>query len=236
MAFHEYRVLFTAIIGILTLITASPALQRVLVYPQTEFFTEIWLLGPRHNAENYPHNITNNANYTAFLGVANHLGSCAYYIIEMKFRNETQSAPNSFNHTHSSLSSLYSLTIFVADNDILEVPFTFAFNYKFQNVIRVVYSNVTVPQGPGKNATIEQRAYNVNVLQASFDSLRFNDVTLSLKGYSSDWNPKTREYFGNLIFELWVYNSSVGSFQYHERYVDLKFNMTSNGMGEILRG
>ena len=86
--------------AVLALLVASPALQQVLVYPRTEFFTELSLLGPWSMAENYPYNITNGENYSVFLGVANQLGSCAYYQVEVKFRNETQSAPDSFRpHT-----------------------------------------------------------------------------------------------------------------------------------------
>ncbi len=226
---QKYTVLFVVVTAVLALLVASPALQRVLVYPQTEFFTELGLLGPGHMAENYPYNITRNQNYNLFLGVANHLGSVAYYVVEVKFRNETQSAPDSFNHTSGSVPALYSIPVFVADKESHELPISFAFDYSFQNVTRVVYSNVTVPSGPGENATIQQVAENVTVLQANFNSLKFNDATLSLQGYSSDWNSTTSEFYGNLIFELWIYNSTTSGFQYHDRFVDLKFDMTSTG-------
>jgi hypothetical protein len=106
---------FLCIVAILTLLVASPALQRVLVYPRTEFFTEISLLGPEHKAENYPYNIMRNQNYTVYLDVANRLGSCSYYQVQLKFRNMTQSEPDSFNRTSSTLPSLYNFPIFVAD-------------------------------------------------------------------------------------------------------------------------
>ncbi len=226
---QKYTVLFVVVTAVLALLVASPALQRVLVYPQTEFFTELGLLGPGHMAENYPYNITRNQNYNLFLGVANHLGSVAYYVVEVKFRNESQSAPDSFNHTPSSLQSLYSIPVFVADKESHELPISIAFDYSFQNVTRTVYSNVTVPGGPGENATIQQVAENVTLLQANFNGLKFNGVTLNLQGYSSDWNSSTNEFYGNLIFELWIYNSTTSSFQYHDRFVDLKLNMTSTG-------
>jgi hypothetical protein len=232
----QYKALFILVTSVLALLVASPALQRVLVYPRTEFFTELSLLGPGHMAENYPHNITNGENYSFYLDVTNQLGSCAYYQVEVKFRNETQSAPDIFNRTPSSLPSLYNLDVFVADRESLELPVTFALGYTFQNVIRTVYTNVTVSHGPGKNDTIEQRADTINLLQANFDSLKFNGETLNLQGYSSDWNPQTNMFYGNLIFELWLYNSTTGGFQYHERFVDLKLNMTSAGMGEMVVG
>jgi hypothetical protein len=232
----QYKALFIVVTAVLALLVASPALQRVLVYPRTEFFTGLSLLGPGHMAENYPYNITSGENYTVFLGVSNQLGACAYYQVEVKFRNETQSAPDGLNGTSSSLPSLYNLPVFVADRESLEVPVNFGFDYSFQNVFRTVYTNVTVPGGLGQNGTVEQGADNVTVLQANFDSLKFNGETLNLQGYSSDWNRQTYVFYGNLVFELWIYNSTIGSFQYHERFVDLKFNMTSAGLGGTFVG
>jgi hypothetical protein len=198
MNIKEYGVLFWIVVGVLALLVASPVLQRLLVYPQTEFFTEMWLLGPEHRAENYPFNITRNENYNVFLGVANHLGHGAYYVVQVKFRNLTQSGADSFNRTSSSLPSLYNITAIVADKETLEIPIVFSFDY----------------------------AYNENLLQVNFNRLMFNNVALNLNGYSTAWDLQTNRFFGNLFFELWIYNDTIGTFQYHERYTDLKLNMT----------
>jgi uncharacterized membrane protein len=202
MNLTQYKALFILFTAVLALLVASPALQRVLVYPRTEFFTELSLLGPGHMAEDYPYSINQNGNYTVYLELGNQLGSCVYYQVEVKFRNETQSAPDSLNRTASSLPSLYNLTAFVADQDSLEIPVTFSFDY-----------------------VLQRRADNAILFQINFDSLKFNGEILNLQGYSSDWNPQENKFFGNLVFELWIYNSTAGSFQYHERFVDLKFSM-----------
>ena len=198
MNIKEYGVLFWIVVGVLALLVASPALQRLLIYPQTEFFTELWLLGPEHKGENYPFNITRNENYNVFLGVANHLGHGAYYVVQVKFRNLTQSGADSFNRTSSSLPSLYSIAAIVADKETWELPVVFSFDY----------------------------AYDVNVSQVYFNRVMFNDVVLDLNGSSAAWDPQRSGFFGNLFFELWIYNDTIGNFQYHERYTDLKFNMT----------
>ena len=96
---------------------------------------------------------------------------------------------------------------------------------------RTIYNNITLPEAPGQNATFEMRAENITLLQAKFNTLSFNGEALSLQGYTSDWNSKTNSFFGNLIFEVWIYNGTAGVFQYHERYVDLKLNMTYPGLG-----
>jgi len=181
---------------IVALIVASPALQSVLVFPQGESFTELWLLGPERKAEGYPSNIAQGESYKVFLGVTNHLGEAAYYSVQVKFRNQSQSAPDSFNRTPSSLATLYSVNAFLADNASLELPITFSFDY----------------------------SYDAAAGRVDFSMLQFNDAPLNLNGYSISWDSEGKIFFGDLIFEVWLYNSTIGNFQYHERYVDLKFN------------
>jgi uncharacterized membrane protein len=199
MNLREYRVLFIAVTGILVLLVASPALSRLLVYPRTEFFTEMWLLGPNHTAEDYPFNITSGQNYSVFLGIGNHLGYCAYYVVEVKFRNETQSAPNSFSGTSSSLPSLFNITAFVADEGTWELPLTFSFDY-----------------------------YNETLTRLKFYNMTLNGVTLDMSNYTIVWDSKKKGFFGNLFFELWLYNMTSQSFQYHDRFVGIWLNVTAS--------
>jgi len=198
MRLHEYRVLFVAVTGIVTLLVASPALSRLLVLPRTEFFTEFWILDSNHRADNYPFNITITHNYSVFLGIGNHLGYYAYYLVEVKFRNQTQSAPNSFNRTSSSLPSLFNITAFVADQGTWELPLTFSFDYN----------------------------YNVTLSKVEFQKMILNDVNLNVSNYTIAWDSKNNGFLGNLFFELWIYNVATSSFRYHERSVGLWFNMT----------
>lgn len=202
MNLGEYRLTFIAVTAIIMLLVASPALSRVLVFPRTEFFTELWILGPNHMAEGYPHSILRGQNYTVFLGIGNQLGYCAYYVVEMKFRNETQSAPSSFgpveNRTPSSNPSVFNATAFVADEQNWEIPFSFSFDYVFENKSQVVFESLTV-----------------------------NEEVLNLEGYATAWNATRSTFFGDLIFELWIYNTQATSLSYHGRFVDLKLNFTS---------
>lgn len=201
MNLGEYRVLFLIVIAIVALFVASPALSRLLVYPRTEFLTELWILGPNHMAENYPYNITRGQGYNVFLDVENRLGYTTYYLVEVKFRNRTQSAPYDFgplsNHTSSNLPSLYNISDFVADEGTWEEPLTFSFDY----------ANTTL-------STVQMH------------SLRLNTVDLNMTGYSIAWDSRRREFSGNLFFELWIYNRTTSVFQYHQRFVSLMLNMT----------
>ncbi len=181
---------------------ASPFLSRVLVYPRTEFFTELWILDANHQAENYPFNITRNQNYTIYLGFGNRLGYCAYYMVQVKFRNQTQPAPTSFgpieSRIPSSLPSLFNFTAFVADEQVLELPITFSFHY----------------------------SYNEHLSRIEFSSLQLNNVWLNMSEYTILWDAEKQEFQGFLFFELWLYNGSAGCFQYHGRFVGLRLNMT----------
>ncbi|MGB9135417.1 MAG: hypothetical protein WCC63_07560, partial [Candidatus Bathyarchaeia archaeon] len=178
------------------------ALSRLLVYPRTEYFTELWLLGPSHTAEDYPFNITRGNSYSIFLGIRNWLSYCAYYSVQVKFRDQNQSAPTSFgptgNPTPSTLASLFNLTAFVADEGVLELPLTFSFGY----------------------------ALNETISEVKVYSMTLNGALLDISGSSLVWNSNKKGYAGNLFFEAWLYNASTGSFQYHERSVGLWLNMT----------
>jgi uncharacterized membrane protein len=195
---QNYKVLVLVVTAVSALITASPALQHLLVFPQGESFTGLWLLGPGHMAEGYPYNVTSGQRYDVFLGVSNHLGHAAYYSVQVKFRNLTQLSPDSISRTSSSLPALYNVYAFVANNETWELPVTFGFDY----------------------------SYDSSLSRVSFNRLLFNDEELGLGGYYASWDVNRTVFFGDLMFELWVYDDAVSGFQYHERYVDLKFNMT----------
>jgi len=199
MSYREYSVFFMIVTGILALFVASPALSRLLVLPRTEFFTEFWILGSDHRAEDYPFNISRNRDYGVFLGIGNRLGYCAYYVVEVKFRNQTQPAPNSFNRTSSGLPSLSSITAFVADEGTWELPLTFSFDYMYSEALPRV----------------------------EFSSLKLNDVTIDLTGYTVEWDSENNGFLCNLFFELWIYDAPESSFGYHGRSVGLWLDATN---------
>jgi hypothetical protein len=193
----QFKVLLIIVTAVIALIVVSPALQQIQVFPKTEFFTELSLLGPQRLAANYPFNIAINRDYNVFLDITNHLGSCTYYQVQIKFRNETQSAPNIFNRTYSTLPSLYNVSVFVADKESWQLPITFSFNYASKGESSI-----------------------------AFNSMKFNGVNLNLAGLSSNRDSTTGVFYGNLVLELWIYNGSTSTFHYHERYLDLLMNMT----------
>lgn len=203
MNVNEYRVLFLVVTGVLALLVASPAMSRILVYPRTEFFTELWILDANRRAEDYPFNIARNYNYSIFLGIGNRLGYSAYYLVEVKVRNQSQPAPTSFgpieNRTPSILPSLFNITAFVADEQVWDLPLTFSFDY----------------------------GYNETLSQVEFYSLTLNGVALNLNDYLVVWDSSRKGFLVNLFLELWIYNDNLSDFQYHGRFVGLWLNMTA---------
>ncbi len=195
---ENHKIFYITITAILALLIASPALQHFFVYPQSEFFTEMWLLGPDKKAENYPYNITQNVNNQVYLGLSNHLKHCGYYLVEVKAHNQTTPGPDTFAGTASNLPTLYSMNLFVADDQTLQVPVNFSFDYSKS----------------GDNI--------------SFKSLTLNGDKISLNGYSTSWNSTNTDFYFKLVFELWLYNSTLGTFQYNQRFIDLRLNMTVN--------
>jgi hypothetical protein len=200
---EEYRVLFLTVTFVSALLVASPVLSRLLVFPRTEFFTELWILGPNRRAEDYPFNISSGQDYSVYLGVGNRLGYCAYYLVRVKFRNQTQPSPTSFgpieNRSPSSLPSLYNIAVFVGDEQVWELPLTFSLNY----------------------------AYDESLSRMCLQSLKLNDVTLNVPDLVIEWDSTRKGFYGFLFFELWLFNGLNESFQYHGRFVGLWLNMTT---------
>ncbi len=203
MNIREYHVLFIVVTAVVALLVASPALQRLLVFPRTEFFSELWLLGPDHKAEDYPYNITRSQNYTVYLGIGDQLGSCAYYLVEVKLLNESQSFPSTFgpieNRTPSTETSLCNITRVVADQATWEEPLAFSFDYANDSAASTVLLN----------------------------SISLNGVTLDLTGSMISWNSTRKEFPVKLTFELWLFNRTSDVFEYHGRAVWLSLNMTT---------
>jgi len=187
----EYRVLFLVVIAVVALLVATPALTRLLVYPRSEFFTELWLLGPNHLAEGYPFNISRSQNYRIFLGMGNQLGYAAYYLVSVKFRNVTQSAPWGFgsaaNQTPSGLASLYNITAFLADQTDWEMPLTFSFDYSNVSVSVWTFQNATVVRnattGSITNVTVTT-VKNLPVSTFHMYNMTLNGVPLAIKDCS----------------------------------------------------
>jgi hypothetical protein len=192
LALQQYRAFLLIVTAVLALFVASPTLEQLVVFPQTAFFSELSLFGPYNNAT-YPSNFTAGETYRFYLDVTNHLGSCAYYVIEPKFRSENQSAPDSFNHTSSDLPSLSDITVFAADNQTSQIPVDVSLQF-----------------------SVDQN----NPALLNMQSITINGATMS-DSTQITWNTAKNGFYGNLFFELWLFNDTTNALQYHQRFVSL---------------
>lgn len=127
MDLEEFRTVFMTVSLALTLLAAAPTLSMVVRIPETsQPFSELWLLGADHMAEDFPFNITVGEEELVLLGVGNHLGHSAYYVVYIKFRNQTQPIPDAEHSTPSHIRPLYEFRFFLAESGIWETPISFA--------------------------------------------------------------------------------------------------------------
>ena len=199
MHIEEYKTLFVVGSLILMLVAVAPTLSLVVRIPSgSERFSELWLLGPAHTAENYPFNVSVNEQYRLFVGVGNHLGSSAYYVVYVKFSNQTQRLPNSTTSEPSPLPPLYEFRFVLSDGEVWETPLTFAIdNVFFQQNFSLV-----------QEISINGIVFPVNC--------------------TSTWDSDRNGFYYQMFFELWLYNTMSNSFQYHNRFVGIWLNMTSS--------
>ncbi len=197
MNLNDYKLVFVAIGLIGLLIIASPVLAEVVRLPPGEQFSELYLLGPGHMAQDYPYNVEVGQSYSIFVGVGNHLGSSAYYLLAVKLKNQTDPFPNAANGLPSPLPVLYEARFVIPDNQTLETPITFA---------------------------VEGATFSGN--QSLIQTIRIDNAVFSVNKPTA-WNSTTSTYAYQLLFELWLYNPTTVNIEYNSRYVNLQLNLTA---------
>jgi len=196
MNLNEYQMVFVVGTLALMLLVASPTLSLYLTFPGgTAKFSEFWVLGPNHTIGDYPFNVRDNETRGAYVGVGNHLGQASYYTVYVKFRNSTQPSPNSSDLTPSPLPALYEYQVLVTDQGTWESTLTFS-------VLDISLADNAILV---KNVSINGVIFPVNS--------------------ASIWDSEQQGYYYQVFFELWLYNSTSESFQYHNRFVGLWLNV-----------
>ena len=196
MNLEDYRTVFAVSGLILILVASAPTLSLVLPFSGGERFSELWVLGPNHMAEDYPFNVVNDTVYNVFLGIGNHMGASAYYMVYVKFRNQSEPLPNATAGTPSPLSPLYEYRVFVEDGKTWETPLTFSF------------SGVSFFEN-----------------ESFVESLVVNDVVFSV-GKLALWDGDNNGFYFQVFMELWIYNVEANTFEFHNRFVGIWLNMT----------
>ncbi len=197
MKLNDYKLVFVAVGLIGVLLIASPALGNIRL-PNGEQFSELYLLGPNHMAENYPFNIAVGQNNSMYVGVTNHIGSSAYYVLYVKLMNQTDLYPNATTGTPSPVTPLYEYRFSVQDGGNWENPLNFSVS----------------------NATFSNNQSLINVL--TINNIAFN------VNKPAAWDANSTMFPYQLLFELWIYNVQTSSIEYNNRYVNLQLNLTQS--------
>jgi len=139
---EDYKAIF-AVAGLAgILLFASPTLSLVLHMQGGERFSELWILGPGHMAEDYPFNVRADVDYLVYVGVGNHMGSSAYYVVYVKFRNQSEALPNATAGTPSPLNATAEYRIFLQGGESWEAPLTFSFLGNQSLIQSLIVNNV----------------------------------------------------------------------------------------------
>jgi hypothetical protein len=193
---ENIRIIFITIGLIGVLLFASPTISLLVKLPAGQEFSELYILGPNHTLENIPFNIKADVTYSVYLGVGNNMGSSCYYTCFVKMGNETELLPNATLGAPSPLPARYEYKSFISDGGTWEAPLTFRVN------------ELTFTDGTSQ-----------------LSNITINGIELSVN-QTSAWNSEKAGYYYNLFVELWIFNSTLGISQYHNRFVDLFLNMT----------
>lgn len=198
---YRYFFVFVGLIGIILL--SVPSASILISSQQGHPFSELYILGSEHIAEKYPFNVSSESDYSVYLGVVNHLGSSAFYEVDLKLLNSSEAIPNSASGVSSPLPVLYSYNVFLMDGQTWETISDFSF------------SNVTIRELSGRNVS------SVGVMNISHIPVQVDK--------SVEWDGENSGYFYRFVVELWTYNATSNAFRFDGRFVSLWLNVTSSG-------
>jgi hypothetical protein len=195
---NDWKVVFVAV-GLIGVLGFS--LFSVVLFargPPGEVFSELYVLGPGHMAEDYPFNVSQGGSYMVYLGVGNHMGGSAYYEVDVKFRNSTDRLPNATSGEASPLPVVYRYRVFLGDGGVWEAPLNFS-------LLNVVFAG------------------NVSSI-GKFD---VNGVVVDV-GKVSLWDSENQGFFYQVFVELWRYNVTTSSLGFDSRFIGLWLNLTQS--------
>ncbi len=196
MNLGEMKILYGAACFMVGLIVLSPTLILAVELPGGEKFSEFWILGPGFIAQDYPYNVSEGSVYRIHLGVVNSLGDLQYYLVYLKFRNQTEPPPRAEDGTPSPLPPLNEYRILLEDGQNRTQEFDISF----------------------LGVTFEANRCTVQSLSISDQEVPLNKT--------ATWSEDLSGYYFQLFFELWSFDESSNDFSFQNRTVWLWLNMT----------
>ncbi len=123
LSFANHKLILLFLTAVAVFMVALPFAQQTLINKRSEPYSEMWLLGQQHTADNYPSTIEPDQNYTVFLDVKNNMGKMVQYMIKVWFLNVTPSTQSSIGLP------VYSTTAAIANGETWALPVTFSIVY-----------------------------------------------------------------------------------------------------------
>jgi len=196
MNLDQYRTIFVATTLVLSLFATTPVIDATVHFSSgAEAFSELWVLGPNRLIADYPTQLKVGGKGSVILGVRNQLNEQAYYLVKVKFRNETQPLPDALKGEPSPLPPLYEFRFFLRNGETWETWFNFSV----------------------RDASFSQQSSIIKTIVVNGTPIPMNVTSLL--------NPVKKGFYYQWFFELWLYDSGTQSLRYHERFVSIWLNL-----------
>jgi len=179
MSFEDFKVFYVlSLLGLGSIILA-PTLALTVRLPSGERFSELWILGSGHMAEDYPFNVRLNETCKIYLGIGNHMNGLQYYRVLVKFRNGTESSPDALNATPSTLDPLVEYRLFLSNDDVWEKEILFSV----------------------QDFVFEGNSCRVSRITINWDIVNLSPIKIAT------WNEESKGFYFQLFFELWLHKA-----------------------------
>jgi hypothetical protein len=195
----EYlKLIYVAVCAVLIFIVLWPTLALFVDVPQSEKFSELYVLGQDRTFESIPSDISVGTEYKVIVGTGNHMSDVEYYSVRFKLRNQTDVSNDVQSGGPSSVDAVEDYRFFLANGGVREADFVFAF----------------------EDVSISGNVGRVSVL--SINSRLFNVNKIANEGNED------KGFLYQMLFELWIFNSTTLNFQFYDRSSWFWVNVTSS--------
>lgn len=179
------RGLFIIVLMFLVFIVAVPAITIFVPFEnRVETFSEFALLGQNHDIIASPIKVSSQEMTELYVSLTSHMDTSEYYMVELKFRNNSLSSLENNISGSSSASILYSYHFVVDTGETIELP------------LEIGFSEIDV-EG------------DVLVL----NNFLIDDKLIPIRE-STKVDMSTSNFYAELLFELWIYNDISDSFDF----------------------
>ena len=195
----EYlKLIYVATCAILIFIILWPTLALFVAVPKGEKFSELYVLGQDRTFESIPSDISIGTEYKVIVGTGNHMRDVEYYSVRFKLRNQTDVSNDIQSGGPSRVDAVEDYRFFLANDVVREADFVFAF---------------------------EDVSISGNVSRVS--ALSINSQLMSVDKIAN-WGDGDNGFLYQMLFELWIFNSTTSNFQFHDRSSWFWVNVTSS--------